>query len=315
VTDIAEAIHAPPLGASDRARVAIPFIIVTLIWSSTWLVIRGQLGNVPPPWSVTYRFAIAGLAMLTYARWTGASLRLTRPQHGFAIVYGLNQYAFTYYATYLAEETVTSGLVAVVFALLIVPNALLGWAFLRQGVSRPFLLGSGVAVIGIGLLFAHELHAGAAGRAHVATGIVWAGVAVLFSSISNVMQGTDRAKIVPAASLVAWGMVWGTAFNAVVSTLLYGAPVLPTDPAYWAGTLYLGLVGSAIAFTLYFLVIRAIGPARAAYSGVLTPVLAMTLSTIFEGYRWSPTAVAGAVLVLAGLVFAMWARQSANPAR
>jgi drug/metabolite transporter (DMT)-like permease len=286
-----------------------------LVWSSTWLVIRGQLGTVPPAWSVTYRFAIAALVMLAYAAHAGQRLRFTRAEHRFAILYGIVQYALTYYATYLSEETVTSGLVAVIFALLIVPNALLGWAFLGQAVSRPFLLGSGAAVIGIGLLFAHELHAGGADHAGVATGIVWAVVATLISSVSNVMQGTIRAKAMPAASLVAWGMIWGTLFNATVSLLLFGAPIFPADPVYWAGTLYLGIVGSAIAFTLYFLVIRAIGPARAAYSSVLIPVLAMTLSTVFEGYRWSLTAAAGAALVLAGLVFAMWARQSPRPAR
>jgi drug/metabolite transporter (DMT)-like permease len=308
VTELADATSAPPLGVSDRARVVIPFIIITLIWSSTWLVIRTQLGGVPPAWSVTYRFVIASVVMMAYAARTGAPLRLTARQHGFAFLYGVAQYALNYYATYLAEESITSGLVAVVFALLIVPNALLGWAFLKQGVSRPFLLGSGVALLGIALLFAHELRAGGAGHADIVAGIVWAGIAVLFSSIANVMQATREAKAMPVVSLVAWGMVWGALFDAVASLLLSGAPVFPRDPLYWAGTAYLGLIGSAIAFTLYFGVVRAIGPARAAYSSVLIPVLAMTLSTIFEHYRWSIEAVAGAVLVMAGLVVAMWAK-------
>ena len=112
----------------------------------------------------------------------------------------------------------------------------------------------------------------------------------------------------PVVSLVAWGMAWGALFDAVAALLLSGAPVFPTTPLYWAGAFYLGLIGSAIAFTLYFGVIRAIGPARAAYSSVLVPVLAMTLSTIFEGYVWSPTAASGAVLVMVGLVFAIGAK-------
>ena len=44
-------------------RVLIPFIIVTLIWGSTWIVIRGQLGDVPASWSVCYRFLVAAIAM------------------------------------------------------------------------------------------------------------------------------------------------------------------------------------------------------------------------------------------------------------
>ncbi len=308
MTDLADATHAPPLAAAQRARVAVPFIVITLIWSSTWLVIRGQLGAVPPAWSVTYRFAIASVVMLAYAWRTGTPLRFTARQHGLAFLYGVAQYALTYYATYLAEANITSGLVAVVFALLIVPNALFGWAFLRQGVSRPFLLGSGLALFGIGLLFAHEIEAGAARHVDVLAGIGWAGLAVLFSSTANVMQASEQAKAVPVVSLVAWGMVWGTLFDTAASLLVSGPPVLPADPLYWAGTLYLGLIGSSIAFTLYFIVIRAIGPARAAYSNVLTPVLAMTLSTIFEHYRWSMEAIAGAVLVMAGLLVAMRAK-------
>lgn len=287
---------------------AIPFIIATLIWSSTWLVIRGQLGTVPPEWSVTYRFAIATVAIMAYAWRTGAPLRFNARQHGFAFFYGVAQYGLNYFATYLAERSITSGLVAVVFALLLVPNALLAWAFLRQGVSRPFLMGSAVALVGMALLFGHELHAGAASHDEIVAGILWSLVAVFFSSVANVMQAAPTARSVPVVSLVAWGMAWGTLFDAVTALLLRGPPVFVADPAYWAGTAYLGLIGSSLAFTLYFGVIRVIGPARAAYSSVLTPVLAMALSTVFEGYRWSLLAAAGVVLAMAGLVIALRAK-------
>jgi drug/metabolite transporter (DMT)-like permease len=103
-------------------------------------------------------------------------------------------------------------------------------------------------------------------------------------------------------------MIWGTVANILTASLLDGAPVFPADPLYWVGTAYLGLIGSAVAFTLYFQVIRVVGPARAAYSGVITPVLAMLLSTLFEGYRWTASAVIGTLLVLAGLVVALRAR-------
>ena len=62
---------------------------------------------------------------------------------------------------------------------------------------------------------------------------------------------------------------------------------------------------------LYFQLIRIIGPARAAYSSLVVPVIAMALSTAFEGYRWSTLAVAGGILALAGLALAL---RSTRPA-
>ena len=299
-----------PIGAEKRARVAIPFLIVTLIWSSTWLVVREQLGIVPPMWSIAYRFGIAGIVMTGYALATRQSLRFGPRQHGLALVYGVAQYCLNYLCVYVAEQTVTSGLVAVLFALLVVPNALFAWLFLKQGVSRAFLIGSGIALGGMALLFAHELAGATGSRATLALGIAWVLGGVLAASVANVVQAAPVARAIPVVSLVAWGMIWGTMVDIVLALAFDGPPVFDPSPRYWLGTLYLALFGSAVAFTLYFIVIRAIGPARAAYSGVLTPALAMALSTVFEGYRWSWEAAAGSLLALGGLAVALGARRS-----
>ncbi len=304
-----------PLDAAQRARVAVPFMVCTLVWSSTWLVIRTQLGIVPPSWSVAYRFLIACIAMMAYARFTGARLKLTPREHGLAAVYGVAQYALNYYFVYLGERTVTSGLVAVAFALLVVPNALFAWIFLKQGLSRAFLLGSGVAMVGLLLLFSHELASAPASRTTILIGIGWSLAGVLFSSIANVMQASKPAGAIPVPTLIAWGMAWGSLFNCAAAFAFDGPPVLDPHPSYWLGTLYLALVGSALAFSCYFAVIRAVGPGRAAYSSVLSPVLAMLLSTLFEGYRWSAEAGVGCLLAIAGLIVALQARQAARPAR
>ena len=107
-------------------RVLIPFILITLIWGSTWLVIKDQLGTVPPTWSVTYRFVFAAIAMFAYAAAKGHSLRIGREGHALAAAFGFPQFFLNFNFVYAAEHYVTSGLVAVVFALLMVPNSALG---------------------------------------------------------------------------------------------------------------------------------------------------------------------------------------------
>ena len=105
-------------------------------------------------------------------------------------------------------------------------------------------------------------------------------------------------------------MFWGSLANAVFAFIMYGAPVMDFRPGYIGGVLYLSIIGSVVTFPLYFRLIRDIGPGKAAYTGVVIPVVAMVLSTIFEGYVWSPLALAGGGLAMIGLVVAMQARKA-----
>jgi drug/metabolite transporter (DMT)-like permease len=298
----------PPLPGRVRARISLPFAVVTLIWGSTWLVIRDQLGVVPPTWSVTYRFAIASAVMVLYALLTRTSLRIPRESWGVVLLVGVAQFVLNFNFVYRAEAYITSGLVAVIFALLLVPNAVLARIFLGQQLSRPFLLGSAVAMFGIGLLFAHELKLEGADNSAVFRGIGLTLIAVLSASVANIAQGTAAAKAVTVPALLAWSMAAGAVLNAGWALATSGPPVFDPRPGYVAGLLYLGVAASALAFLLYYPLIREIGAARAAYSSVLVPVLAMALSTVFEGYRWSWTAAAGSGLALAGLLVALSAR-------
>jgi drug/metabolite transporter (DMT)-like permease len=294
-----------------RARVLIPFAIATIIWGTTWIVIRDQLGTVPPTWSVAYRFAAGAAAMFIYAIATRSPLNIGWQGQVFAALVGLAQFAMNFNFVYRAEGYITSGLVAVLFALMIVPNAVLGRIFLKQPLSGRFLIGSAVAVAGVGMLITQELSADAAGTTATILGTVFTLAGVMSASTAGIMQGTERGRSLPMASTLAWGMVWGTMINVLVGFLTVGPPVMLWTPAYIGGVIYLGVFASAIAFTCYFSVIRAVGPARAAYSGILTPIIAMIISTFAEDYRWSWLAAAGGVVAVSGLLIALSARRPA----
>ena len=297
---------------STRAAILIPFGIVTLIWGSTWLVIRDQLAVVPPSWSVCYRFLVAGIAMAIYATVRRESLRLDARGFAFAAILGTAQFVCNFNFVYRAEHYVTSGLVAVVFALLLVPNAIFGRIFLGQRLGRQLVTGSAIAMAGVALLFINEARVDPHGSTSALIGIGFTLCAILSASTANVMQGTQTAKRYPMGSMLAVAMLIGAALDAAFAWTTTGPPVFEMRAGYIAGILYLGLFASALAFPLYFNVIRAIGPAKAAYSGVIVPVIAMLLSTIFEHYRWSTLAVAGAVLAGIGHVTALRARRPAR---
>jgi drug/metabolite transporter (DMT)-like permease len=166
---------------------------------------------------------------------------------------------------------------------------------------------------GIAMLLMHEARrADLSGT--VSAGVMLAALAILSVSISNVLQASDTAKSRPLYTLLAWSMLWGAIANLVYAFVAGGPPAIPASPRYWAGVAYLAMMGSVVTFPLYFKLIRELGAGRAAYNGVVVPVVAMTLSTLFEDYRWSLLAAGGAALALVGMVVALRGRQVPPPA-
>jgi drug/metabolite transporter (DMT)-like permease len=290
---------------SRAAEVAIPFAIFTAIWGSTWIVIRDQLGTVPPQWSVAYRFIIAAAAMALVARWKGESLRLGKGAVLPMLFLGFAQFCVNFNAVYLAERHITSGVVATIFALFLIPSTLLAWAFLGHRPTRRFLWSSLVAIIGIALLFVHEFqqHAARAGEIMLGIGLTLFGM--VGAASANVFQAREEIRRFPLFSMIAWSMAAGALMNVAFAFAMTGPPVFDSRPRYLLGLLFLALPASVLTFSLYYPVVRKIGPAKAAYSSVLVPIIAMAFSTALEGYRWTPLAIAGAILALGGMVGAL----------
>ena len=172
-------------------EVTLPFIIFTAIWGSTWIVIRDQLGTVPPQWSVAYRFVIAAIAMALVAVWKGESLRLRGRALAAAAFLGFAQFCINFNAVYLAEQHITSGVVATVFALLLIPSTLMAWAFLGHRPSSRFVWSSLIAVLGIGLLFVHEFRQHSARAGEIAHGIGLTLIGMVVASDANVFQARE----------------------------------------------------------------------------------------------------------------------------
>ena len=301
------AASASPPHALLRPSVALPLLLVATIWGSTWIVITGQIGEYPASWSVAYRFAIAAPAMFALALATGKSLMIGRHGHALALLLGLFQFCGNFQFVYRSELHLTSGIVAVMFSLMIVSNAVLGHLLLDQKVTRRFYVGGAVALSGVALLLLHEARSAPVGD-NVALGVVLALGGIMSASLANVLQAHRSGQSLPMASLLGWAMAYGTMLNGAIGLWSSGWPVLPRDPAFWAGTAYLALAGSVVTFPLYYTLIRRIGAGRAAYQNILVIIIAMIISTFVEDYRWSWLAVAGGLLALLGMSVALRAR-------
>ena len=286
------------------ARTAAQFVSLSIIWGTTWLVIKLQLGVVDPSWSVAYRFLLAGGLLLAWCGASGQPLAVPRAGWGFLALFATLQFGLNFNFIYRAELHIPSGLPAVAFALLMVPNAILAFLFLGMRVSRRFVAGSAIAILGVGMLFANELRL-PEDPAAVTLGLLLTGAAMLSASTANVMQATARARTLPPLAGLGWAMLFAGALNALLALAMAGPPAFDPRPQYWLGLLMLGGLASALAFALYFDLIRRIGPAEAAWIGIPIPIVAMALSTLFEGYRWTGLAVAGAAVSLIGLAIAL----------
>jgi drug/metabolite transporter (DMT)-like permease len=293
-----------------RPAIALPFLLVVLIWGSTWFVILGQNDAAPASWSVTWRFLLATPAMFLVAAAMRRSLRLGAAGQRLAFFVGVTQFCGNYNFVYRAEQYLTSGIVAVMIGLLLVPNAILARVLLGQPITRRFAVGSGIALAGLALLLVHEAQE-APLQGYVVLGIILALAAMMCASVSNVMQSNETGRALPAVSLLAWAMLYGLLCNAVIAWITSGPPVIPVSVEYWAGTAYLAIAGSVVTFPMYYTLIRQLGPGRAAYNGVAVIIVAMLISTLFEDYRWSVLAVTGAALATVGLIVALRARKPA----
>lgn len=289
-------------------RVLVPFMLTGTIWGSTWFVITGQIADVPAAWGVFYRFMLATPTLFALALAMGNRLRLNRPEHLLALGVGIAQFSGNFLFVYHAEHHITSGIVAVMFALLMVPNAIFARVFIGERAAGGFVGGSLVAIAGVALLLVHEWNA-APLDGNVGLGIVLAVGGMLAASIANVVQANPTGRGVPMVSFLAWAMVYGTSFDLVYALATEGLPVVPTGWQFWAGTAYLAIIGSVVTFPLHYNLVREIGAGRTAYNAIVTVCVAMLLSTLFEGFVWDALSASGMALALLGMGLALRSRQ------
>lgn len=280
------------------------FLGPTLIWASTWHVILYQLGEVPVLNSVGWRFLLAAALLALITKQQGQRLALPARAHPWVLLAGVIQYGGNYWAVYEAERFIPSGLVAVLFALMVFGNAIGAWLAFGQTVSRRFLGFAAIGVLGVALVFWPEIGSSSE-RAQAGYGLAVGLGAVLAACVGNMLTLRLTRGGHALLPVLAWGMGYGAVFLLALSLLSGVGLQFDFRWPYVLSWLYLSVFGTVIAFVLYFQLAQRQGPAKAALMGVIIPVIALGVSALLEGYTVTPLALVGMALCIGSV----WAAQ------
>ena len=275
------------------------FGIASVIWGSTWLAITFQLRVVAPELSVAYRFALGSAILAGWCLATGLRLRFRGREHAVLAAFGATLFGLNYIAVYWAEKFVASGLVAVVFSTIVFMNPVGMRIAYGEALAPRTLVAAALGVAGVALLFLPELRAAREGGS-VAVGVAVALLATVIATVGNIIAVRIHKAELPTFPATAWGMAYG-ALTALAAWAVSGAPwSFEASAGYVLSLLYLALFGSVFAFGAYLTLLKRVGAGPSAFVGVSTPVIALVLSTLFEGYRWTWIGAVGVALAAAG---------------
>lgn len=282
-----------------QVRSTLLYVITVLIWGSTWLAIEFQIGVVAPEVSLVYRFAIAAMLMWSFCLWRRLDMRINSTDHLFLVILAACNFGFNYLILYWAQEFLTSAMTSIAFSTLLMFNIINTRILFGKPIAGRIYIGAIIGIVGIGALFWFDLREfDLSGESVIGLGLALAGTFV--ASIGNMVSVRNSNKGVGVMQGNAWGMMFGSILL-IIYTLISGASfIVDWSFAYLSSLLYLSVFGTVIAFACYFALLKDIGPEKASYSIVLFPVVAVVLSTLFEGFEWHINTVIGFVLVLIG---------------
>ena len=270
-----------------------------IIWGTTWLAIKFQLGSVDPMVSVLYRFIGAALMLMLYCKLSGLRMRFSLKDHMFMALQGLVLFSVNYWIIYLASVHLTSGLVAVIFSSIVFMNMLNGALLMDSPIRFSVVVGGTIGIAGIIFVFWPEISAFSLSD-KTALGVLLAAISTFMASLGNIISARHQKYELPVIQTNAYGMVYGAAIMGII-VVASGKPFNFELSFRYVGSLfYLIVFGTVIAFGCYLKLIGKIGADRAAYATMLFPIVALVISTFFEDYRWSAHNIIGMVLVLIG---------------
>lgn len=276
-------------------------------WGFSWIAIKGQVGDIPPEVSVFWRFVLASVVMVGWCYSRGHNLRYGLWDHLRFAGLGLFIFSANFTLFYYGAASLPSGLLAVIFSLASVLNLILAFILFGQ---RPGLISLAAGLLGfagIALMFKPQILDTGIDYAAM-SGLGFCALGTLSFCLGNMLSASNQQKGLPVTPATAWGMVYGTLFLGLFATLKGNSFAIDPNPVYITSLVYLAIISSVVAFGSYLTLLGRIGSVRAGYATVIFPVVALSISTVFEGYQWTGSAMLGLACVLFGNILMLRGR-------
>ncbi|MBO1255529.1 EamA family transporter [Alteromonas sp. 5E99-2] len=283
---------------------AVLFVLCTLVWGSTWIAINYQIDSVDPIVAVSWRFTIAAVFLGLWGLFTKRSFRLPKRVHIGALFVGLCLYTLDYSFLYAAQQHIVSAILAVLSSSVIYFTVLLRWIVLKKPVRIEVFLGATLGLFGTIAIFYPEFDKMSV-QQNLALGLLCALCSFIAASVGNIISEKTLDKSTPVVQFNFFAMAYSLIFLYGFGLASGAHYTLPPSTEFYVALCYLAVFGSVFAFGAYMKLIQRIGSDRATYVVLIYPIVALGISTFFEGYIWTITSAIGVVVVLIGNVIAM----------
>jgi len=287
------------------------FISTLICWSPTWYLIKFQFGVVDPLISIFYRFFIASIIVFIFLILSKKKMSFNLQQHLSFLLLGVTLFSLNYIFFYLANTYLISGIVTIAFSTILIMNILGERIYFKIKSSKETLFAAGFGIVGILIIFGNELlNFRLEDKTHI--GIILSFIATFWASTGNLVHQKNSKDEIPFIQSIAYGMLYGSLFTLIVAKFRGAEIIFDNSISYILSFLYLSIIGSVVAFYLYLKLLENIGSARAGYIGVIMPIIALIISTIFEGLQWTNNLIIGLPVLIFGCVLILNQKSKKN---
>lgn len=281
------------------------FITCSIIWGLTWIAIQYQLHSVNPNVAVFYRFIVASLILFAFCAFRKIALKFEKKDHLNFAAQGFFMFFLNYQMSYRASQLAPSALVALAFTALIYFNLFGGRVFLKIPIEKKVFWGAVVSFVGMTFVSIGEIGDQTI-QSTAIFGFLLSLLATVSASAGNLISMKSRLRKIPVSSNNAWGMLYGALFSFIYCVAMQRSfEVYNVDSSFIWSFIFLTLFGTIFSFGAYLKLIETLGPSRAAFTSVISPIIAIGVSMQFESLHVGLALGFGILLCLLGNLIAL----------